>query len=124
MVPSGPAMRCSSSWMISSGGGRGFGEPRSRPRLGRPVESVGPMTVGAAQQHPRGSDPRQRRELVDRRDQEGGQPPVEGLVHRHHRQRPVAREGALEAGADETERAGVVPVRIVGSPNQPTEPLL
>ena len=66
------------------------GEARAPARLGGAVEAVRVVPVGAAEQRAGLPDPRERRELVDGRDQEGREPPVDRLVHGDDRQRAVA----------------------------------
>ena len=97
MVPSGPEIRCSSSWMIRSGGSSGGRCRAAGPaRLGGAVEPVRVVAVDMAEERAALADPGQRRELVDGRDQEGRQPAVDRLVDGHDRQRAVAGEVALE----------------------------
>ena len=89
-MPSGPEIRCSSSWMMRSGGGSrppGSGWPCAR--VARAVEAVLVVAVHAAEERADLAGPRQGRELVHRGDQEARQPAVDRLVHGEDRQRPV-----------------------------------
>src|SRR5207245_4574964 len=60
------------------------------------------------QKRPRLPDPRERRELIYRRDQEGRQPPVDRLIHSDDGERAVAREVALEIRAHDAQLARLV----------------
>ena len=97
MVPSGPEIRCSSSWMISSGGRRPLGQLlgvlRHSPVVERRRRSARPWRASdAAEEHAGLAAPGQHRELVDGGDEEGGQLAVDLLVDDEDRQaRPVVR---------------------------------
>jgi len=73
------------------------GPPFPLAGLGGTVEAVRVAAIGAAEQRSRRTDPRQRRELVDGRDQERRQASVDRRVDGDDRQRPVAVEVAVEA---------------------------
>ena len=95
-------MRCSSSWMISVGRQQACAVPTASsrpPGFGGAVEAPFVLAVDVAEEGAGLADPRQAGELVDRRDQEGRQAAVDRLVHRQHRQRPVAGEVAGGVGA-------------------------
>ena len=70
--------------------------------------------LGAAEQLAGLRHPGERGELVHRRDQEGGQAAVDGLVHGQDRERPVAAEVAFEVGADDTQLRRPLVVRQQG----------
>ena len=74
------------------------------------VEAARVIAVGPAQEAAGGTHPGKRRELVHRGDQEGGQPPVDRLVHGEDRQRAVAAELALEVHAHDAQLARLVMV--------------
>ena len=86
------------------------GKPRALARLRSPVETLRVDPVRTTEQRSGLSDPRQRGELVHRRDQEGWEPPVDRLVHGHDWQRAVTREVALEVRADDAQFAGLIVV--------------
>ena len=100
VVPSAPVIRCSSSWMIRSGGrSRLTGPPVVRrlrvlaARLDLAARVVGvhvPVQLAllrhVAEERRRLALPRQPGELVDGRDDERGRQPVDLLVHREDRQ--------------------------------------
>ena len=69
------------------------------PRLRCPEEAAIVRPVDMAEERTRLTVPRQRRELVHRGDQEGGQAAIDRLVHAHHRQRTVAGERARHVHA-------------------------
>ena len=92
IVPSGPEIRCSSSWMTRSGGSRsppGSGLPTCR--VARAVEAVLVVALHAAEERAHLAGPRHGRELVHRGDHEAGQPAVDRLIDRQDRQRPLSR---------------------------------
>ena len=111
MVPRGPAIRCSSSWMTRSGGGSGAVNRRPCAGFGGAVEPGRIGAVGPAEQGARLPHPRQRGELVDGRDEERGEPAVERLVHPDDRQGTVATEVALPVGADDAQLVRMIGVR-------------
>ncbi len=94
MVPSGPEIRCNSSWMMRSGGARGLGSFGRRP---------GPLGRRSRRRHsdpprpraPRFASPGEARELVDRRDDEARQPPVQRLVDGNDRKGGLSPEAAV-----------------------------
>ena len=110
-MPSGPAIRCSSSWMTRSGRGERRRQPPPMRRFGGAVEAVRIGAISPAEEGARLPHPRQRGELVDGRDEERGQPPVEGLVHPDDRQGTVAAEVALPVGADDAQLVRMIGVR-------------
>ena len=67
-------------------------------RPSRRIEAFGAAEQLAGLRHPG-----ERRELVHRRDQEGGQAAVDGLVHGQDRERPVSAEVAFEVRADDAQ---------------------
>ena len=110
MVPSGPEIRCSSSWMIRSGGGSGAARRVAAAGLRGAVEAGPIVPVGAAEEAAGLADPGEGGELVDGGDQESREPAVDRLVDGDDRQRAVAGEVALEVGADDAQLAGLVVV--------------
>jgi len=80
------------------------------PGLCRAVEARLVRPVDMAEEGAGLSLPRKRRELVHGGDQEGRQAVIDGLVHRHDRQRPVAGEGAGQIGAAKLQIDGPVGV--------------
>ena len=98
----GPAIRCSSSWMIRSGGSSDQPLSSGRPcaGLGGAVEAESVVEpIDMAEEGAGLADPGQARELVDGGDQKGGQAPIDRLVDGQDRQRPVAGEVAGRVGA-------------------------
>ena len=110
IVPSGPEIRCKLVLDDEVGRRQRRCEARSPARLGGAVEARRVMPVRAAEQRSRLPDPRERRELVDRGDQERRQPPVERLIDGDDRQRPIAREVALEVRADDAQLVRLIVV--------------
>ena len=82
-----------------------------RPRFGSAVEPLPLEAVGPAQERAGLPHPRQRGELVHRRDEERRQPPVDRLVHADDRQRAVSAELALEVRADDAQLTRAIGVR-------------
>ena len=99
IVPSGPEIRCSSSWMIRSGGGSGVGQLLPDAGVARHRRSHRVVPIRATEQRATRADPRQARELVDRGDHEARHPPVDRLVDRDDRQRVLALERARQVAA-------------------------
>ena len=109
-VPSGPLMRCNSSWMMRSGGRSGFcgstlaeGDIPLGPvdaadlqflrrlgQTGRPEAVPLAEAVHLPKEHLHRAVPRHLGELVHRGNQQRRQAAVNFLVHHHHRQ-PLAR---------------------------------
>ena len=87
------------------------GEARALARLRGSIEARRVVPLRPTEQRPGLPDPRERCEFVDRRDQEGREPPVDRLVHGHDGERPVAREVAFEVRADDAQLARLVVVR-------------
>ena len=78
------------------------GERSALSWLRRTVEAGRVVPSSPAEEHAGLTDPRERRKLIHRRDQEGRQPPVDRLVYGDDGQRAVARKVALEVRADDT----------------------
>ena len=106
-VPSGPLMRCNSSWMIRSGGRRGLaGTVRAAPNLPSLVFGWLPASSISGDRNPCRSQkpstcpksicglalPRHLGELVHRGDQEGGELAVDLLID--HQDRDAPRPGS------------------------------
>ena len=130
-VPSGPLIRCSSSWMIRSGG-RSGGCSTSRGRGQAHASTVGwkvgvldlrrlepvalAVAVDLAEEHLDLALPRHLGELVHRGDQQRRQPPVDLLVHHDDRQalvrRPASAEEALAELVAAVDQRAARPVRV------------
>src|SRR5262245_61379159 len=76
-----------------------------------PVETVRIVPIDFAEQRSRAPYPRQARELVDGRDEECREPPVDRLVNREDRQRHLARERAPPVYATDAEVSRLILAR-------------
>src|SRR5262249_46505896 len=83
-------------------------QARALPRFRSPVQSCCVVAVAATEQRPGLPDPWQRRELVHRCDQEGGEPPVDWLVYRYDGKGAVARKVAFEVRTNDAQLARLV----------------
>ena len=111
IVPSGPEIRCSSSWMTRSGGGSGARQRRALPGLGGAVEAVAVIPVRAAEQRARRRRPTGSvANLSTVAIEERGQPPVDRLVDGDDRERAIADEVAVEVRAHDPQLARLIVV--------------
>src|SRR5262249_7609066 len=75
------------------------------------IEAGRVVSLRSAEQRTSLPDPRERCELVNRRDKKRGKPAVERLVHGDDGKRPVAREVTFEVRTDYPQLARLVIIR-------------